>query len=299
MTEEEDAVLEAQLGDPLLEMLPLRTFARAEKLRARQALREERGSLDQCAMSLDGPEIADDRDADVLGPDGQRPLKRLRGEGIEMRQVDPVAHHHHAIGLAALVPDAHFADRVGVDDDQVSVARVPLLGFAVPLAEPVAQVAEVDPADDHLGACETGGGQSEQVGIEVRRVHDADVFFPDQRGDAGDLLERVGPHHGAAQREEVRLVSQRTYLVEHRTGQFQATHQRLETGGMPPQPFDELPLGASDPEAIDEVQDADFHLPPKWGRPECPASPLTGGRSLGDAPRQPASRPPALPLDGS
>ena len=259
MPEEEHAVRQAQSGDALLEELALRTFARAEELHAGEPVPQEGRRLHQRAMPLDRPEVPDDGHGHVVRSEGQRRLQGLRGEPIEMRQVDPVAHYHHALGPAPLVPDAHLAHRVRVDDDQIGMARVPFLGLAVPLAESLAQMAEVDPADDHLRPGQPPGREGEEVGVEIGGVDDAHPVLAHQRRHPGDLLERVRPQHRSLEREEDRLVAEGAHLLEHRPRQLQAPHQRAEAGRVQPQPLHELPLRAADPEPVDEMQDRNVH----------------------------------------
>src|SRR5205814_2452447 len=143
----------------------------------------------------------------------------------------------------------------------------------VPLAEAGAQVSEVDAADDGCRTPEPGGGKREQVRIEVRRVDDPDVLLADEGRDPCDLLEGSRAQHRAAEREEMRLVAERARLLEHRAGQLDAAHHRLEPRGVPSQSLDALPLRAAEPEAVDAVENAQSHSSPRWGRPERPASP--------------------------
>src|SRR6202171_5298316 len=251
--EQEDAALEAQLADALLEERPLRALARANEADTRVA--QQGRSLEQDAVGLYRPEVADHRHDEVTLRGGQR-RGRLCGELVEVPEVEPVADHDDTVRAATLLLDANAAHGLGVGGDDIRLARRQHFQLTVPLAKSRPQMTEIDAVDDHAHARDARRGHADHAGREVVRVHEANTQFPDERRHPQDLHGRFGPRQ-PSQGQDVRLVAQRANGFEERAPRLEAADQRLEPRRMPPEPLDQLSLGSSIVEPGQEMEDPD------------------------------------------
>ena len=258
MTEQEDALAQAELRDPVRQVLALGSFTRAEKAHPVQLRRKPRHRFHERTVAFDGPEIADHCHGRLAVGHRQRRLQPQRRPGVEVLQIDSVPHHDAVLGPDALLANADLAHGLGVRHHQVGEAGAQHLRPAVPPPEARPQVAEVEPADDRLRARETRRREPEEVGVEIGPVHDPDALGADERRHPGDLHGCVRLQHRALEGEYLRLVSHRPHRLEHRAGDLQAAHHGAEALRVAAQALDELALGPSDPEAVDEVQHRDF-----------------------------------------
>ena len=258
MTEQEDALAEAELCDPVRQVFAFGSFTGAEKADLVQLRREPRHRLHERSVTLDGPEIADHGDGRRAVGYRQRRLQPPRREDVEVFQIDSVPHHDAVLRPDTFFANADLAHGLGVRHYQVGEARAHHLRLAVPAAESRPQVAEVEPADDRLRSRETRRCEPEQIGVEIGRVHDPDGLGADESRHPRDLHGGVRLQHRALEREYLRLVSHPPHRLEQRAGNLQAAHHSAEARRMAAQPLHELALGPSDPETADELQHRNF-----------------------------------------
>src|SRR3989442_8524406 len=109
VTEQEDAFVQAELGDPVRQVLALGSFTRAEKAHAVQLRRKPRHCFHERTVAFDGPEIADHCHGRLTVCHRQRRLQPPRREVVEVLQIDSVPHHDAVLGPDAFLTNADLA----------------------------------------------------------------------------------------------------------------------------------------------------------------------------------------------
>ncbi len=253
VADEVHALLHPQLPRPRGDRGTALALPHQQQVHVGEAIADRREALHHVVLPLHRVEVGDDGHHPGAVGNRQRRCEGLALPAVEAIEVDAVEHHLDPIRRDALLLDQLPLDRQRVHLHPVGEPGHPAQRLAAPRSVPVG---EVEAAHDHLRPGEARRRDREQVGVEVLGVDELHALQAHPRGESAHRGEGRRMGERARQRELLRLEAEALELREMRPGLLERRHQRLpaaEVGAA--HALHELPLGAADPEDVDEVED--------------------------------------------
>src|SRR3569832_1398333 len=116
---------------------------------------------------------------------------------------------------------------------------------------PVQRVPQIEPVGDHRDPRQDRGGNADQVRIEILRMENLYLLPADEKGEAGDLLQRVRIKEFSLHRKGLDLNLAPLQDREKRPLLFQAADDRPEPAPIAPRyQIDHLHLPSPENEAV-------------------------------------------------